>query len=151
CNDCEHQAKQYVPYTSLTFMRKVKEMQDKIAAGEDVVNNALLVGSAYYNASYFGNARASYYNVSVVEHGVAIGSEHQEMLLSMQWDKKYYEMAKKSASTQEQKAKMAYMLAKVERNDFYTTNYFMRPSGYWGYGEIMFKKWKGFEELKNQY
>lgn len=151
CNDCEHQAKQYVQYTSLTFMKKVKEMQDKIAAGEDVFNNALLVGNAFYNASYFGSARAFYYNAIVGEHGVSIGSEHQEMLLSMQWAKKYYEMAKKSAFTQEQKAKMAYMLAKVERNDFYTTNYFMRPSGYWGYGEIMFKKWKGFEELKNQY
>src|SRR5690606_41454915 len=47
CNDCDHQAKQSVKYTSLTFMKKVKEMQDKIAAGEDVFNNALLVGNAF--------------------------------------------------------------------------------------------------------
>lgn len=151
CNDCDHAAKQSVKYSQLEFLYKVKEMQDKIAAGEDVFNNALLVGNAFYNASYFGNARAFYYNAIVGEHGISIGSEHQEMLLSMQWAKKYYELAKNVASTQEQKAKMAYMLAKVERNDFYTTNYFMRPNGYWGYGEIMFKKWKGFEELKNQY
>lgn len=126
-------------------------MADKIAAGEDVFNNALLVGNAFCNASYFGNARAFYYNPIVGEHGISISNEHQDVLLSMQWVKKYYDIAQKAATTKEEKAKMAYMLAKVERNNFYNTNYFMKADGYWGYADVMFKKWKGFEELKNQY
>lgn len=151
CNDCDHQAKQSVNYTSLTFMKKMKEMKNKIAVGEDVYNNALLIGNAYYNASYFGNAREFYYNAIVGEYGNTIGTEHQNVLLNMQWAKKYYELAQKAATTKEEKAKMAYMMAKVERNDFYNNAYFMKPDGYWGYADVMFKKWKGFDELKNQY
>ena len=151
CNDCDHQAKQSVKYTSLTFMKKIKEMQAKVEAGEDVYNNALLIGNAFYNASYFGNARSFYYNSIVNEYGNSIGNEHQNILLSMQWVKKYYDIAQKAATTKEEKAKMAYMLAKVERNDFYNNNYFMKAEGYWGYADVMFKKWKGFEELKTQY
>lgn len=151
CNDCDHYAKQKVKYNGLTFLKKVKEMQDKIAKGEDVYNNALLVGNAFYNASYFGNARAFYYNAIIGEYGNYISSEHQQYLLGMDWVKKYYEIAQKAASTKEEKAKMAYMLAKVERNEFYNSAYFKNFKYSSRYDDVMFKKWKGFEELQNLY
>jgi len=152
CNDCDHAAKQSVKYSQLQFLKKVKEMQDKIAAGEDVYNNALLVGNAFYNASYFGNARTFYYNNIISEYGNSISDEHAKILYGMDNVKKYYTMAQKAAANNEQKAKMAYMLAKIERNEFYTNQYFTRAEGYWGYKDgADFKKWQGFVDLKNNY
>lgn len=152
CNDCDHQAKQSVKYTMLSFLQKVKEMQGKIKAGDDVYNNALLVGNAFYNASYFGNARAFYYNNIINEYGNSISKEHEKMLYGMENVKKYYALAQKAATNNEQKAKMAYMFAKVERNDFYATNYFMPNEYFYPYGDfVSFKKWQGFEDLQQNY
>lgn len=152
CNDCDHAAKQRVKYSQLDFLKKVKEMQDKIKEGEDVFHNALLVGNAFYNASYFGNARKFYYNHIINEYGNSISKEHERMLYGMENVKKYYTMAQKAAKTDEQRAQMAYMLAKVERNDFYSNTYFIPNDYFYPYGSfVSFKKWKGFEELKNKY
>ncbi|RRA96053.1 hypothetical protein [Paenimyroides viscosum] len=152
CNDCDHSAKQSVKYSQLNFLQKIKEMKAKIAAGEDVYNNALLVGNAFYNASYFGNARPFYNNSIINEYGNSISKEHEKMLYGMDNVQKYYNMAKKAAADNEQKAKMAYMLAKVERNNFYSSTYFMPNEYYYGYGNnVMVRKWGGFEDLKNTY
>src|SRR5690606_12880567 len=152
CNDCDHSAKQSVKYSQLNFLQKIKEMKAKIAAGEDVYHNALLVGNAFYNASYFGNARPFYNNSIINEYGNSISKEHEKMLYGMDNVQKYYNMAKKAAADNEQKAKMAYMLAKVERNNFYSSTYFMLNEYYYGYGNnVMVRKWGGFEDLKNTY
>lgn len=152
CNDCDYIAKQSVKYGQLEFLKKIKEMKAKIAAGEDVYNNALLLGNAFYNTSYFGNGRFFYSNSIIGEYGNSIGNEHAKMLYGMENVSKYYKIAQNVAADNEQKAKMAYMLAKVERNNFYTTNYFTRAEGYWGYHDgADFKAWQGFVDLKNQY
>lgn len=152
CNDCDHMAKQSVKYTKLSFLEKIKEMQDKIAQGEDVFNNALLVGNAFYNGTYYGNARVFYYNALVNEYGNFISPSERKYLLNMGLAKKYYALAKKAATTKEQKAKMAYLEAKVERNEFYANKY-QNKEYYWGAGwdDPMFKKWKGFQELATLY
>lgn len=152
CNDCDHKAKQSVKYSQLTFLKKVKEMKDKIAAGDDVFNNAWLVGNAFYNASYFGNARVFYYNSIIDEYSNKISAEHEHMLYSMSIVKKYYALAQKHAQTDEQKAKMAYMMAKVERNQFYANQYYMPSDYFYPYGDfVSFKAWDGFAALKNEY
>lgn len=153
CNDCDHMAKQSVKYSKIDFLRKVKEMEDKVANGDDVFNNALLLGNAFYNTTYFGNARAFYYNNILGEYGSnGIGDDNKSFLLSMKLAKKYYDIAYKHAVNNEQKAKLAYFSAKIERNEFYVKEYFNRPYffGAWG-DDIMFKKWKGFAELQNKY
>ncbi|MBB1149391.1 MULTISPECIES: hypothetical protein [unclassified Myroides] len=152
CNDCDHAAKQSIQYTKLDFLVKVKEMQDKIANGDDRFNNALLVGNAFYNATYYGNARVFYYNALVNEYGNSISPAERKYLLNMSQAKKYYGIAKKAATTKEQKAKIAYLEAKIERNEFYANQYHNRDY-YWGAGwdDPMFKKWKGFQELATQY
>lgn len=151
CNDCDHMAKQSVKYSQMNFLLKIKEMKQKIAAGEDVYNNALLVGNAFYNASYFGNARAFYYNSIINEYGNGISDQHAKMLYGMDQVKKYYTMAQKAAVTNEEKAKMAYMLAKVERNEFYYRQYFATTT-YWGYPDgPVIQKWQGFQDLKQHY
>ena len=152
CNDCDHLAKQSVKFSSLDFLKKVKEMKAKIKAGEDVYNNALLIGNAFYNASYFGNARAFYYNTIVGEYGNSIGEQHASMLYGMDNVVKYYKLAQSATQDKEQLAKMSYLLAKVERNNFYTTTYFNQKDGYWGYHDGPdFKAWQGFKDLKTQY
>lgn len=152
CNDCDHMAKQAVKYTKLSFLEKIKEMQDKVAKGEDVFNNALLVGNAFYNGTYYGNARVFYYNALVNEYGNFISPSERKYLLNMGLAKKYYGLAKKAATTNEQKAKIAYLEAKVERNEFYAKQY-QNKDYYWGAGwdDPMFKKWKGFQELATLY
>ncbi|SFN70949.1 hypothetical protein SAMN05421741_109101 [Paenimyroides ummariense] len=151
CNDCDHAAKQSVKYSQLNFLQKIKEMKAKIAAGEDVYSNALLVGNAFYNASYFGNARAFYYNNIINEYGNSISNEHSKMLYGMENVQKYYNIAKKAAADNEQKAKMAYMLAKTQRNDFYYNKYFSTNT-YWGYPDgAVIQKWQGFVDLKANY
>ena len=152
CNDCDHLAKQSVKYGQQEFLKKIKEMKAKIAAGEDVYNNALLVGNAFYNTTYFGNARFFYSNSIINEYGNSISDAHAKMLYGMDNVNKYYKIAQNAAADNEQKAKMAYMLAKVERNNFYSTNYFTRSEGYWGYHDgADFKAWQGFVDLKTKY
>lgn len=152
CNDCDHQAKQTVKYTKLSFLEKINEMQDKIDKGEEVFNNALLVGNAFYNGTYYGNARVFYYNALVNQYGNYISPSKRKYLLNMDKAKKYYAIAKKAATTKEQKAKIAYLEAKVERNEFYANEY-QNKDYYWGarWDDSMFKKWKGFQELATLY
>nr|WP_315126879.1 hypothetical protein [uncultured Capnocytophaga sp.] len=150
CNDCQHSKKQRTPYTKLTFLEKMKEMEEKIAKGEDVYNNALLVANAFYNSSYFGSIRAFYYNNVIGEFGsLGVQDENKDFLLNMDMAKKYYLLAQKHATNDEQRAKIAYMLAKVERNEFYNQTYFYQnkwDGALWG-GKA-FKDWQGFKELR---
>lgn len=122
CHDCEHAAAQKVKYTKLSFLQKLKELEANVAAGNDVYNNALLLGNAFYNISHFGNARVFY-------EGDIIGAGHSSpdvitncfrtMLLDGSLAKKYYKTALAAASTEEQKAKLTYLLLKIERNEYY--------------------------------
>lgn len=150
CNDCDHQAKQSIKYTSLSLLQKMKEMQTNVENGVDVYNNALLLGNAYYNTSYYGNSRAFYSNIIFDEYGNDISSSNKSKLYNMVQVKKYYEIALKAASDNEQKAKMTYMLTKLERNDFYFKEYFSKEN-YWGYDQIMVQKWNGYKDLKQNY
>lgn len=153
CNDCDHAAKQTTVYTKLSFLEKLKEMESNVANGVDVFNNAMLVGNAFYNVTYFGNGRSFYYNSIWDEYGSnTISTGNRSNILNMRNARKYYDIAKKNATTNEQKAKLAYFEAKLERNDFYTLTYHSGDyySGGWG-DAVMFKKWKGFVDLKNNY
>ncbi|KGE13861.1 hypothetical protein [Sphingobacterium deserti] len=152
CNDCDHAAPQKVKYTKLDFLVKVGELRKNIDQGIDVYTNALLLGNAYYNSSYFGNARVFYYNTIIGEYGNYIGTKNQPYILGMSNARKYYEMALKAAQNKEQRAKVTYLLAKVDRNEFYTSNYLSREDYYWADPtQTMFKAWAGFKTLKNEY
>lgn len=149
CHDCEHAKKQRNPYTKLSFLEKVKEMEAKIAQNDDVYNNALLVGNAFYNASYYGSLRAFYYNNILGEAGsLGVKDENRVLLLGMDKAKQYYLLAQKHATNDEQRAKIAYLIAKTERNEFYNQAYFYKNKDGANYDDVMFKDWKGFKELR---
>lgn len=152
CNDCDHEAPQKTTYNKLEFLQKVKELQTKIDQQTDIYTNALLLGNAYYNTAYFGNARVFYYNMIIAEYGNYISQKNQPYIYGMENAEKYYILALKNAKNNEQRAKISYLLAKIERNNFYRTRYFEKSDYYYADDDqTMFKAWKGFRSLKDQY
>jgi hypothetical protein len=150
CHDCDHAAAQKVKYTKLSLLKKMKEMQSYVDKGQDVYNNSLLLGNAYYNMSYFGNARVFYYGDIMNQYGNYIDEYYQPYLLSSTTANLYYEKAFNTAANAEQKAKCAYMMAKCERNTFYVKEYHSKTD-FWGEPEVAFQAWTGFKKLKTEY
>jgi hypothetical protein len=146
CHDCDHEAPQKIKYTKLALLKKMKGMEDKIKAGTDVYTNAMLLANAYYNITWYGNARAFYdskvdgpfyYSVYFFENAPS----------SMDLATKYYTLGLKAATTDEQKAKCHFMLAKCERNDYYSRNDKSYREGDHS-SNPDFLAWNGFVSLK---
>ncbi len=155
CHDCDHSANQKRKFTEIDFLTLLSEMQTKVIQNEDVYNNSLLLGNAFYNISHFGNAR-TFYEKSIVGYGsnpTYFREPMKKMIVDCSVSKMYYQMALAAATTKEQKAKCMYLLAKCERNDFYNKRYYALNKDYWDvYGdEINFKAWSGFKSLQNDY
>ena len=149
CHDCDHEAPQKIKYTKLALLKKMKDMEDKIKAGTDVYTNAMLLANAYYNITWYGNARAFYdskvdgpfyYSVNFFENAPS----------SMDLATKYYTLGLKAAKTDEQKAKCHFMLAKCERNKYYDEKIFSNKAYQDGdHGsQPDFLAWNGFVSLK---
>ena len=127
CHDCDQAAPQKTKYSKLSFLQKLKELKDNIVAGKDVYNNSLLLANAYYNISHYGNDRL-FYECAILGSGhyspFAIDSIYRGMLTNLKFPAKYYELALKAATNNEQKAKCHYMLAKCERDHYYNMHFF---------------------------
>ncbi len=152
CHDCDHAAPQKIKYTRLSLLKKMKEMEDKITAGEDVYSNSMLLANVFYNITHYGNARF-FYEGKVTGSGhyspFSIDSVFTGFLVDMKLASKYYNKALQAATTDEQKAKCYYMLAKCERNQWYNkTVYNDRQNEYGDNKGIDFKAWQGFKSLK---
>jgi hypothetical protein len=140
CHDCDHAAPQKIKYTKDAFLLKMKEMQAHVDKNEDVYNNALLLGNAYYNMTYFGNARAFYYNKIMNQYDNDINEFYAPQLLNCTTADRYYKTALAAATTDEQRAKCVYMMAKCERNQKFQ-----------GDPENESLAWEGFKQLKTKY
>ena len=59
CHDCDHAAPQKVTYTKMSFLKRLKEHEAAIEAGNNVHANAFTVANAFYNIGGLGpiNAR----------------------------------------------------------------------------------------------
>lgn len=154
CHDCDHVAPQKVKYTKLSFLQKLKELEANVAAGNDVYNNALLLGNAFYNMSHFGNARVFY-------EGPIIGFGHsspfmitdcfRSQLLDASLAKKYYRLSLASAATDEQKAKLSFLLLKIERSEHYVRLFNNPDYDHWDYADrppTHFSVLKAFKNTK---
>ncbi|HTN17626.1 MAG TPA: hypothetical protein VL092_08100 [Chitinophagaceae bacterium] len=136
CHDCDHAAPQKVKYTKVSLLRKMKEMQDSATAGKDVYNNNLLLGNAFYNMSHYGNARYFYEGAVIGEahySPVELPAAFQPMLISQVNAKEYYRKALNAAVTDEQKAKVSYLMLKCERNELYNQLYKNPEYSAWSY------------------
>lgn len=152
CHDCDHEAQTKVVYTKLSFVKKMKEMKDKILKGEDAYNNAMLLGNAFYNITHYGNARLFYECKVIGSSGHQpfsyIDSSFDNYVIGMQRATEYYNIALTKATNKEQQAKCHYMLAKCERNEWYNKEFYSGKEQSESL-KVDFKAWQGFKALKN--
>lgn len=154
CHDCDHEAAQKIKYTKLSFLEKLKEMEDKVAVNEDVYANSLLLGNAFYNISYYGNARY-FYECGVVGGDFLLYSFSPNMFDNMLVDNHkamtYYKKALAAAQTDEQKAKCTFMIAKCTQNEMYNTALRTNKDFSFGYtymGPVDFSAMQSFKNTK---
>ena len=152
CHDCDQQAPQKIKYSKLSFLKKMKELKDNIRAGNDTFNNALLLANACYNISQYGNNRR-FYECKILgeNHSSAYFLEpvFRKMLLQMDMALKYYKMAMAVAKTEEEKAKTAYLIAKCERDEWYTNHVYNKPDDDFSESPMVdLHAMEGFKELK---
>jgi hypothetical protein len=145
CHDCDHQSTQKTKYSKLRFIEIIKIMQSKIEKGEEIYNNNLLIANAFYNMSYYGNARFFYQNKIFDPYDKL----NEKMILDNSVAKGYYQKALNAAANDEQRAKCNYMLAKCERNEYYNKT---NADNDWDYkNHVDFIAWDGFLKLKTKY
>lgn len=148
CHDCDHAEPQKTKYSLLQLLVIIKEKQNNLAVNKEIFSNAVLLGNAFYNITYFGNAR-HFYEGKINGYGLETYSRTDCSIAKM-----YYQKALAAAKTDEQKAQCYYLLAKCERNEYYTNKY-KNNEYYWYWGndedKINFLAWNGFKELKNNY
>lgn len=154
CHDCDFNAYQKKKYSQLAFLNLIKTMQTNLTKKQDVYTNALLLGNAFYNISYYGNGRI-FYEGNINGTGSApydFRDNIKKRIINTNLAQKYYELAFINAKTDEQKAKCQYLLAKCERNDYYNQKYYYIDK-WWEVKEdnIHFLAWKGFQNLKTNY
>lgn len=153
CHDCDHMAPQKVKYTKMSFLKKMKDLETAVAAGTNVHANAFMLGNAFYNMSHYGNARA-FYEGGVITAGQSspyyIPTEFAAMLTSNKMAMKYYQIAFKGATNNEQKAKCLFMMAKCERNEWYNTTLYSNRENEYNYDSNSpdFIQWNSFKLLK---
>ncbi|WP_413999570.1 tetratricopeptide repeat protein [Flavobacterium sp. W1B] len=155
CHDCEHAAHQKKKFTQIEFLKLIKEMQDKVVQNEDVYNNCLLLGNAFYNITHFGNARL-FHEGAIAGFGSSptfFRDPIKKMIVDCSLSKMYYRKAFEAATTKEQKAKCVYLLAKCERNEFYNNRYYFQNKNWWDMydDKVNFLAWDGFKKLEKDY
>jgi len=157
CHDCDHLAKQKRKYSYLDFLTTIKEMQQKLAQDEDKYNNCMLLGNAFYNITYYGNARIFYQgNILQYEdyydYRNNTSTKNYDLIIDCSTAKTYYHLAFEQATNDEQRAKAQYMMAKCERNEWYNDRYKNVTYTWQMWDEkVNFKAWDGFVNLKTKY
>jgi hypothetical protein len=132
CHDCDHAAPQKQKFTPLSFLQTLYTMDTEIKQGKNVYRNAYAAANAYYNITYYGNARM-FYESDIVATGPTgryyyQGEERMDdKLTSMRRAIKYYELARKNAASDEQRARCTFMLSKCALNEIYNDPAFNNP------------------------
>jgi hypothetical protein len=132
CHDCDHAAPQKQKFTPLSFLQTLYAMNAEIKAGKNIYRNAFMTANAYYNITYYGNARL-FYELDVVASDAMsryyydgeerMGDQYTAMAPAV----KYYELARKNAATDEQRARCTFMLSKCALNEIYNDPAFNNP------------------------
>jgi hypothetical protein len=135
CHDCDHAAPQKKKYSKRDFFDKLISLKQSIDQTKgDVCNNSYMLANGLYNYTYYGNARIFYMSSISWDIGYTDGygyysyydnynqRDYKNLPLniwSMEMPKRYYQIAYENCKNTEQKAKLCWMLAKCELNDFY--------------------------------
>ncbi len=155
CHDCDHEAPQKQKFTPLSFVQTLQSVKTEMKAGKNVYRNALLLANAYYNITFYGNARL-FYESNIIGTGhtdpTFIDAKYRDKFTDMKLAARYYEYALRNAITNEQRARCTFMLSKCERNEYYNNKYAEadQSKGYYDGSEIP-PAGKYFAALKNKY
>lgn len=155
CHDCDHSAPQKKKYKMIDFLTIIQKMQENVTKGVDVYNNNLLLGNAFYNITHFGNGRL-FYEGNIAGFGSTpnfFRDPIRDMITNCSLAKAYYQKAFSASKNNEQRAKIQYLLAKCERNDYYNKKYYSLNVSSWDIQDdkINFIAWQGFKNLKTNY
>jgi len=155
CHDCEISAGlKGKKYSKLEFLLQIENIQKQLSKNENVYNNSLLLGNAFYNISHFGNGRI-FYECNIIGAPytpMEIENPTRKMITDCTIASMYYKNALAAALNSEAKAKCHYMLAKCERNQYYNATYYSGNENWdlWS-NDIKFFGWDNFAILKKQY
>lgn len=148
CHDCDH-AVAKEKYTTISLIQKMISLKKEIVANKNLAQNYFLLGNAFYNISYFGNARKFYGNsiqdflFYFLDYDDKTSGDTNALELDNIIVQKHYTLAEQNSNDPEFKAKLTFMLAKTEQNQWFMN----RPKGYLG----NFKSGKYFKILKENY
>ncbi|MBP7845574.1 MAG: hypothetical protein KA116_12270 [Proteobacteria bacterium] len=124
CHDCDFEAP-HDKYTKLSFVNRMAELQKKAEAlsGQEAADVNFQLANGFYNMSWYGNSRVFYdTKYGNLRKGYDDKDPKADQIMNMIMSQKYYQKALDLSQDREFKTKMVYMLAKTERNDFYTGN-----------------------------
>ena len=130
CHDCDY-VEYPGDYTKLTLCQKIVELEGKLKKDpENKTEIQHLLGNAYYNMSYWGNAwmALDYYRC----HGCELSkvdptdsySWYYNDIYNIDKAKYYYKLAAEGSRGKEFAALNYFMLAKCEQNDYYRSDDF---------------------------
>ncbi len=102
CHDCDHEKYDKAPWTHANFLARLVELQKAAnGKGQAAADAALALGNAYYNVTYYGNARVVFEDTH---------QETRDTRPAERWYKRAFELG----SSREFKAKAAFLAAKAE-------------------------------------
>lgn len=123
CHDCEFGLTKPAK-TPIKVLQTIQALKQNIATDKEVYRSALQLGNAYYNITHYGNSR-DFFQTSLSDASYQpeyYTDDYKEMFTSQRIARKYYELALQKASTNEERAKCVFLLAKCERNTYYNAH-----------------------------
>jgi|GEM_PF-5905791 len=124
CRDCDFSAKPETTYTRLTLAKKLQELEDQTKVNSKQASKYhFLLGNAYYNMTYFGNsteAIAYERNSDAWDYTGGPDTLYVDCSQALEHYKKAMELSNQDGDM-EFAAECAFMAAKCEQNEYYTS------------------------------
>ena len=145
CHDCDHARIQKVKYSKRTFVDKMIELKEKGDQEKDPKERAInyfLFANGLYNMTYYGNAR--YVSSTPVEWNYGdsnrfSGYSEEKRVNTSYYDcsmaESYYLKALEFSTDKEFRAKMMWMAAKCQHNQWLESSYVYNVTGDFSSGE----------------
>ena len=135
CINCEIKNDTAVYYDKAGVLERMFELE--FQGRSDFVNSDLYfyeLGIAYYNMSYFGHSWKMMDNFRSGSYAKGVGLENmfkygQEEMVSGEKATEYFQKVLDLTKDEELKARTLFMLAKIERNNYYISKDYKRPKG----------------------
>jgi hypothetical protein len=112
CHDCDFAEKNDIPFTKLTFIQRMMELEAlSNESGSEQANSAFEAANGYYNMSYYGN---SWMTMAYTRSGY----DSTDQFFDCSVAQYFYEKARKLSADPEFQAKCVFMASKCEHNSY---------------------------------